>query len=128
VRTARRPGWRGAVPAFIRSVSVDCADALLLARFWAAALGSDVDEVSTADKAFVDVDVRPSWPGHGLQLTLEEDPMLLESLRDLGSLVRRPIEEAPRPIQSLRGRHETARVQPDDPRPSHNGFAEQLVE
>jgi hypothetical protein len=38
----------------IKSVSFDATDALALARFWAAALGSDVDEDSTADKAFVE--------------------------------------------------------------------------
>ena len=38
----------------IKTVSFDAADALALAGFWAAALGSDVDEDSTADKAFVE--------------------------------------------------------------------------
>jgi len=36
---------------FIKSVTFDAADALALAKFWAAALGSDVDEDSTSDKA-----------------------------------------------------------------------------
>lgn len=39
---------------YIKSVTFDCGDALLLARFWATALGSDVDEDSTAEKAFVE--------------------------------------------------------------------------
>ena len=38
----------------IKSVSFDAADALALAWFWATTLGSDVDEDSTADKAFVE--------------------------------------------------------------------------
>ena len=38
----------------IKTVSFDAADALALAGFWAAALGSDVDEDSTTDKAFVE--------------------------------------------------------------------------
>jgi hypothetical protein len=38
----------------IKSVSFDAADALALARFWAAVFGSDVDEDSTVDKAFVE--------------------------------------------------------------------------
>jgi hypothetical protein len=42
------------MPSVIKSVSFDAADALVLARFWAAALGSDVDEDSTVDKAFVE--------------------------------------------------------------------------
>ena len=37
--------------AVIKSVSFDCADALVLATFWAAALGTDVDEDATPDRA-----------------------------------------------------------------------------
>jgi Glyoxalase-like domain len=52
-----RPGaWtsiRG-MPSVIKTVTWDCSDALVVARFWAAALGSDVDEDSTATKAFVE--------------------------------------------------------------------------
>ncbi|WP_374456047.1 VOC family protein [Nocardioides sp.] len=39
---------------FIKSVTFDCRDAVALATFWAAALGSDVDEESTSGKAFVE--------------------------------------------------------------------------
>jgi len=39
---------------YIKSVTFDCSDALVLGRFWAAALGSDLDEDSTVDKAFVE--------------------------------------------------------------------------
>ena len=38
----------------VKTVSWDCADALVMARFWAAALGSDVDEESTSAKAYVE--------------------------------------------------------------------------
>ena len=38
----------------MKSVTFDCGDALRVAAFWAAALGSDVDEESTAAKAFVE--------------------------------------------------------------------------
>ncbi|SRR6266851_3303757 len=38
----------------IKTVTWDCADALVMARFWAAALGSDVDEESTSVKAYVE--------------------------------------------------------------------------
>ena len=44
----------------IKTVSFDAADARALATFWAAALGSDVDEDSTADKAFVEA---AGWGG-----------------------------------------------------------------
>jgi hypothetical protein len=39
---------------FIKSVTFDCADPLMVAAFWAAALGSDVDEDSTPEKAWVE--------------------------------------------------------------------------
>ena len=45
---------------FIKSVTFDCRDALLLARFWARALGASVDEESTTDKAYVEA---PGWGG-----------------------------------------------------------------
>jgi Glyoxalase-like domain len=48
------------VVTFIKSVTFDCGDALRLARFWAEALGSDVDEDSTAEKPFVEP---PGWGG-----------------------------------------------------------------
>ncbi len=38
----------------IKTVTWDCADALVLARFWAGALGSDVDEDSTSARAYVE--------------------------------------------------------------------------
>lgn len=44
----------------IKSVTFDAADALALATFWAAALGSDVDEDSTPDRAFVEA---AGWGG-----------------------------------------------------------------
>lgn len=46
--------------AVIKSVSFDCADALVLARFWAAALGTDVDEEATSDRAYVEA---AGWGG-----------------------------------------------------------------
>lgn len=40
--------------AFVKSVTFDCEDALGVATFWAAALGSNVDEDSTPDRAWVE--------------------------------------------------------------------------
>jgi hypothetical protein len=48
------------MPAYIKSLTFDCADALAVATFWAAAIGSEVDEDSTTDKAFVEP---PGWGG-----------------------------------------------------------------
>ncbi len=42
------------MPSVIKTVTWDCADAIGLARFWAAALGTDVDEESTHVKAYVE--------------------------------------------------------------------------
>jgi predicted enzyme related to lactoylglutathione lyase len=50
----------------VKSVSFDAADALALATFWAAVLGSDVDEESTADKAFVEA---VGWGGPNIWFT-----------------------------------------------------------
>ena len=46
--------------AYIKSVTFDCTDALVVAGFWAAALGSDVDEDSTVERAFVEA---AGWGG-----------------------------------------------------------------
>jgi len=43
-----------AMSSVIKSVSFDAIDALVLARFWVAALGSDVDEDATREKAFLE--------------------------------------------------------------------------
>jgi hypothetical protein len=48
------------VPTFIKSLTFDCGDALIVATFWASVLGSNVDEESTADKAYVEA---PGWGG-----------------------------------------------------------------
>jgi len=61
-RTSTPGAWssiRG-MPSVIKTVTWDCSDALVDARFWAAALGSDVDEDSTAAKAFVEA---AGWGG-----------------------------------------------------------------
>jgi hypothetical protein len=48
---------------FIKSVTFDCADPLVVATFWAAALGSNVDEDSTPEKAWVEP---AGWGGPSL--------------------------------------------------------------
>jgi hypothetical protein len=45
---------------WIKSITVDCEDALPVATFWAAALGGELDEDSTSDKAYVEA---PGWGG-----------------------------------------------------------------
>jgi hypothetical protein len=59
------------MPSVIKSVSFDAADALVLARFWAAVLGSDMDEDSTPGKAFVEA---PGWGGPNMWFTQVPEP------------------------------------------------------
>ena len=76
-----------------------------------------------------DAYLRTRKPSHQcLQLALEEDPVLLESFGYFGSLIGRSLEEPTRAIQTLRGGHETTRVEPDDPRLSPARIFEQSVE
>jgi hypothetical protein len=56
---------------FIKSVTFDAYDALVLARFWAAALGSDVDEDSTSEQAFVEA---PGWGGPNMWFNRVPEP------------------------------------------------------
>lgn len=58
-------------PSYIKSVTVDCDDTLAVATFWAAALGSDVDEDSTADRAFVEA---PGWGGPNMWFVRVPEP------------------------------------------------------
>ena len=44
----------------IKSVSFDCEDALVVATFWAEALGTDVDEDATSELAYVEA---AGWGG-----------------------------------------------------------------
>ncbi len=48
------------MPSVIKTVTFDATDALALARFWAAVFGSDVDEDSTTEKAYLEA---AGWGG-----------------------------------------------------------------
>jgi predicted enzyme related to lactoylglutathione lyase len=48
------------MPSVIKTVTFDAADAPELARFWAAVFGSDVDEDSTTEKAYLEA---AGWGG-----------------------------------------------------------------
>lgn len=48
---------------FVKSVTFDCANPQVLATFWAAALGSTVDEDGTVDRAWVEP---AGWGGPNL--------------------------------------------------------------
>src|SRR6266550_122135 len=73
------------MPAFIKTLTFDCVDALRVARFWAAALGSDVDEDSTPERAYVEA---PSWGGPNIWFRGGRGPKAAPNrLRPLGATV-----------------------------------------
>jgi hypothetical protein len=57
--------------ALIKTVTFDCADALAQARFWADALGSDVDEESTSARAYVEA---AGWGGPNMWFAQVPEP------------------------------------------------------
>jgi hypothetical protein len=61
---------------FIKTVTFDCADALRVATFWAATLGSDVDEESTSDKAYVEA---PGWGGPNMWFNRVPEPKIAKN-------------------------------------------------
>ena len=60
----------------IKTVSFDATDALALATFWAAALGSDVDEDSTSEKAFVEA---AGWGGPNMWFNRVPEPKVAKN-------------------------------------------------
>ena len=86
-----RPYREAMTSSYIKSVTVDCADAMAVATFWAAALGSDVDEDSTPDRAFVEA---PGWGGPNMWFVQVPEPKTAKNrmhfdLRAPGSRGRR---------------------------------------
>jgi predicted enzyme related to lactoylglutathione lyase len=82
---------------FVKSVTFDCADPLGLAAFWAAALGSDVDEDSTTERAWVEA---AGWGGPSLWFQRVPEPKVaknrqhfdLRVVGDLDAEVRRLVD------------------------------------
>ncbi|GGM73358.1 WYL domain-containing protein [Dactylosporangium sucinum] len=59
------------VPTYVKSVTFDCADALRVARFWAAALGTDVDDDATEERAYVEA---AGWGGPNMWFVRVPEP------------------------------------------------------
>ena len=59
------------MPVYIKTVTFDCADAMMTARFWADVLGTDVDEDSTAERAYVEA---PGWGGPNMWFVRVPEP------------------------------------------------------
>lgn len=73
---------------FVKSVTFDCHDPLAVAAFWAAALGSNVDEDSTSDRAWVEP---AGWGGPNLWFQRVPEPKTAKTrqhfdLRAVGGL------------------------------------------
>ncbi|HEY3529431.1 MAG TPA: VOC family protein [Nocardioides sp.] len=89
---------------FIKSVTFDCAEPLTVAAFWAAALGSDVDEDSTPDKAWVEP---AGWGGPSLwfqrvpegKVAKNRQHFDLRAVGDIRAEVRRLTELGARPLR-----------------------------
>ncbi|MEU8817012.1 VOC family protein [Actinoplanes sp. NPDC048796] len=56
---------------YVKSITFDCQDALVVARFWAGVLGGELDEDSTSDKAYVEA---PGWGGPNLWFQRVPEP------------------------------------------------------
>ncbi len=72
----------------IKAVTWDCEDALRLASFWAAVLGSDVDEDSTPERAFLEAS---GWGGPNMWFNRVPEPKSAKNrlhfdLRPVGTL------------------------------------------
>ena len=62
----------------MKSLTIDCASgtAVTLAGFWAAALGGEVDEDATGDKAFLEA---PGWGGPNLWFAAVPEPKVAKN-------------------------------------------------
>ncbi|MBB2891653.1 VOC family protein [Flexivirga oryzae] len=74
----------------MKSVTFDCSDPLAVAEFWAAALGSTVDEDSTSSRAWVEP---PGWGGPTLWFQRVPEPKAAKNrqhfdLRAVGPLAK----------------------------------------
>jgi hypothetical protein len=59
------------VASIVKTVTWDCYDARALAAFWAVALGSDVDEESTSERAYVEA---TGWGAPNMWFNRVEEP------------------------------------------------------
>jgi hypothetical protein len=90
------------VYSFIKTVTFDCADALVTARFWAAVLGSNVDEDSTSEKAYVEA---AGWGGPNMWFIRVPEPKTAKNrihldLRAPGPIVDEGVLRGVAPTQS----------------------------
>jgi hypothetical protein len=82
---------------WVKSLTFDCADALVVARFWAGALGGGLDEDSTSDKARVEA---PGWGGPTLWFQRVPEPRTAKNRLHFD--LRAPGEDVPAEVERLR--------------------------
>ena len=87
--------------AVIKSVSFDATDPLALARFWAAALGSDVDEDSTDGRAFVEA---AGWGGPNIWFNQVPEPKTAKNRVHFDLRAPGPMNEEVARLESLGAR------------------------
>jgi hypothetical protein len=83
---------------WVKSLTFDCADALVVGRFWAAALGGELDEDSTSDKAYVEA---PGWGGPNLWFQRVPEPRAAKNRLHFD--LRAPGGDVPAEVERLRG-------------------------
>ncbi|WP_433047406.1 VOC family protein [Dactylosporangium sp. CS-033363] len=83
---------------YIKSVTFDCTDALAQATFWAAALGSDVDEDSTADRAFVEA---AGWGGPNIWFQRVPEPKTAKNRQHFDLRAPGPVADEVARLESL---------------------------
>jgi hypothetical protein len=83
---------------FVKSVTFDCVDAVALGGFWAAALGSDLDEDSTPEKAFVEP---AGWGGPTLWFQQVPEPKVAKNRMHFD--LRAPEGDIPAEVRRLEG-------------------------
>ncbi|WP_433206740.1 VOC family protein [Dactylosporangium sp. CS-047395] len=86
---------------YIKSVTFDCTDALAQATFWAAALGSDVDEDSTADRAFVEA---AGWGGPNIWFQRVPEPKAAKNRQHFDLRAPGPVADEVARLESLGAR------------------------
>jgi len=83
---------------YIKALTFDCHDAMALARFWAAVLGSDVDEESTPEKAFVEA---PGWGGPNMWFNRVPEPKTAKNRVHLDLRTLTSVEEEVARLEAL---------------------------
>ncbi|WP_433789955.1 VOC family protein [Actinoplanes sp. CA-252034] len=81
---------------WVKSLTFDCADALVVARFWAAALGGELDPTGTSDKAFVEA---PGWGGPNLWFQRVPEPKTAKNRLHFD--LRAPNDDVPSEVERL---------------------------